>query len=128
MQFYNDRNNDADTQYFVIPRKHHNSIPEIPKKDTTTNLVQVTFYSCQCQMSYSTSTTSLKLPPLEKYVCFKSGGKSAHESQCSKSKAFTKFIDIIIEVESFEQQFVILKWLLRSDRLKQHIITMVIYR
>ena len=47
------------------------------------------------------------------------GGKNAHTTQCSKSRALTKVTDLILEIESFEQQRVILKGLLQSDRLKK---------
>ena len=51
------------------------------------------------------------------------GGKTAQAAQCSKSRALTKVIDLILDIESFEQQCVMLKDLLQSDRLKQHILT-----
>ena len=35
-------------------------------------------------------------------------------------------IDLILEIESFEQQCVIIKWLLQSDRPKQHMTTIEI--
>ena len=35
----------------------------------------------------------------------------------------TKVIYLIIEIESFEQQHVSLKFLFQSDRLKQHMVT-----
>ena len=49
-------------------------------------------------------------------------GKPAHAAQCSKTHALTKFIDLIIEIESFEKKCVILKGLLQSDQLKQYMV------
>ena len=42
----------------------------------------------------------------------------AHAAQCYKSRASTKVIYLILDIESFEQQCFILKWLLQSWRLK----------
>ena len=45
-------------------------------------------------------------------------GEKAHTAQCYKSSALTKVIDLIINIESFEQQRVIIKVLLQSKQLK----------
>ena len=88
----------------------------MPETTTTKNMIQATVYSCLYQMRYSTSITSLKLPPYGKqYPCFKSDGKFTHESQCAKSRELTKFIDLILDIESFEQICVIIKGLSQSD-------------
>ena len=50
-------------------------------------------------------------------------GKTSHAAQCTKSRALTKMIDLIIEIEWSEQQCVIIKELLRSERPKQHMVT-----
>ena len=50
------------------------------------------------------------------------GGKTSHASQCSKSCALTTVIDLILEIESFEQQRVIIKGLLHSYHLKKHMV------
>ena len=74
-------------------------------------------------MISSTSTTSLKLSPSGKqYLFFQSDGKSDHSAQCEKSKALTKFIDLIIDIEYFEQKYVNIIYLLHSDQLKQHMV------
>ena len=61
-----DINNDDNTHFFETPRKHNNRTPEIPEETTTTTLVQAIANSHLCQMSSTTSTTSLKIPPSEK--------------------------------------------------------------
>ena len=48
------------------------------------------------------------------------GGKTAHNVQCYKLRAWNKLIDLILDIESFEQHHVIIKELLHSDWLKQH--------
>ena len=50
-------------------------------------------------------------------------GKTAHAAQCYKSHILNKDIDLILNIESLEQQCVILKGLLQSDRLEQHDVT-----
>ena len=50
-------------------------------------------------------------------------GKTAHYAQCYNSHALNKVIYLIIGIESFEQQCVIIKGLLHSDQLKQHMVT-----
>ena len=49
-------------------------------------------------------------------------GKTAHTAQCSKSCALTKVIDLILEIESFEQQCVIIKGFFWSERLENHMV------
>ena len=49
-------------------------------------------------------------------------GKTAHGEQCSKSRALIRLIYLVIDIEC-EQQRVILKGLLQSDRLKKHMVT-----
>ena len=56
------------------------------------------------------------------------GGKISHATQCSKSRELAKFIDLIIDIESFKQKRVIIKGLLHSDRIKQHVATIGIYQ
>ena len=70
------------TQSFATPRKHKQSNPEITETTTTTAPVQADVYYLIKKMSYSTPTTSLKLPPSRKIVSlFYSDGKSAHAAQ-----------------------------------------------
>ena len=47
-------------------------------------------------------------------------GKTAHAAQCSKSRSLTKMIDLILDIEPFLQQCVIINGLFHSKRLKQH--------
>ena len=50
-------------------------------------------------------------------------GKTAHDVQCPKSRAWTKVIDLILEIESFEKKCVIMKGLLQSDRPRKNMVT-----
>ena len=49
-------------------------------------------------------------------------GRSNHAAQCSKSQILTNVIDTIIEINSFKQKCFIIKELLQSEQLKQHIV------
>ena len=62
MQFDTESNSDEDIQSFFNPIKHNPITPEIHETITTTNPIQATVYSYLCQMSLSTSNTSLKFP------------------------------------------------------------------
>ena len=67
------------------------------------------YYSLQGQHNGNTSRTYQKLPPYGKeYLCFKIDGKTARAAQCFKSRALTKFIGSIIEIETFKQKCVII--------------------
>ena len=63
-------------------------------------LIGLVLHSCLCQISSSTSTKSLKLPPSGKeYLCFHIDSKSSYAAQCEKSRAITKVIYSIIYIE-----------------------------
>ena len=55
-------------------------------------------------------------------ICFQRDGKIAHTAQCAKSRVLMKVVDKIIDIDSFNLQCVILKRLLQSEVLKQHMI------
>ena len=52
--------------------------------------------------------------------------ETAYAALCSKSHALTKLVELFVGIDSFEQQCVILKGLLQSDLLKQHMVTIEI--
>ena len=56
-------------------------------------------------------------------MCFQINSKSPHAEQCVKSQILKKAIDLILYVDSFEQQFVVLKCMLQSSRLEDHMKT-----
>ena len=60
-----------------------------------------------------------KIPPYVKYnTCFQTKGEIVKATQCSKSRAFTKFIGSIIYTEKCEHQCIIFKGILQSEQLK----------
>ena len=48
-------------------------------------------------------------------------GKSDQATRCVKSSIMTKFVDYILSIDIFEQQYVVLKVVLQSPRLKYHV-------
>ena len=63
-------------------------------------------------------------PPLGKeYLCFQVDNKSPHAAQCVKSRVSNKVIDAILSINPFEQQCVVIKYMLQSSRLEDHMKT-----
>ena len=54
-------------------------------------------------------------------------GKSDQAVRCIKSIIMTKVIGSVLSMDTFEQQFVVLKGMLQSTRLKYHIHTIGIH-
>ena len=64
------------------------------------------------------------LPPVGKeYMCFQNDGKTAQAARCIKSRIMTKEINYFLLIDTFEQQCVVLKGMLQSPRLKDHVHT-----
>ena len=67
------------------------------------------------------------LPPLGKeYLCFRVDNKYPHAAQCVKSRVLNKAIDSNISINTFEQQFVVIKCMLQSSGLEHHMNTIII--
>ena len=56
-------------------------------------------------------------------MCFHINSKSPHADQCVKSRTLNKAIDYILSIEKFEQQCVVIKCMLQSSRLEDHMNT-----
>ena len=54
---------------------------------------------------------------------FQVDNKSPHAAQCVKSRVLKKFIDSILSINTFEQQCFVIKCLLQSSRLENHMET-----
>ena len=50
-------------------------------------------------------------------------GKSSQAARCIKSRILTKVIDYVLSIGTFEQQCIVLKGMLQSPQLKDHIQT-----
>ena len=56
-------------------------------------------------------------------MCFQVDNKSPHAAQFVKSSVLNKAIDSIISIDTFEQQCVIIKCMLKSSRIDDHMKT-----
>ena len=56
-------------------------------------------------------------------MCFLKEGKSDQAASCIKSRITTKVIDSVISIDTSEQKCVVLKGMLISPRLKDHVQT-----
>ena len=54
-------------------------------------------------------------------MCFQNDVKTAQAARCIKSSIMAMVIDYVLSVDTFEQQFVLLKGMLQSPRLKYHV-------
>ena len=55
-------------------------------------------------------------------MCFQIEGENSHAVHCSKSRALTKVVDLILDIHSSDHQCVIIKGFLQSKRLKRHMV------
>ena len=61
------------------------------------------------------SNTPTILPTVGKeYICFQKDGKTAQSARCIKSRITNKVIGSVISIDTFEQQYVVLKFMLQS--------------
>ena len=68
--------------------------------------------------------TTTRLPTVGKeYMCFQNDGKTAQAARCIKSRITTKMIDYILSIDTFVQQCVVLKDMLKSPLIKDHLHT-----
>ena len=51
-------------------------------------------------------------------MCFQKDGKTAQAARCIKSRIMTKVIDSVLSIDTFEQQFFVLKSMLKSPKTK----------
>ena len=56
-------------------------------------------------------------------MCFRVNSKYPHAAQCVKSKILNKAINYILYIDTFEQQCVVIKCMLQSSRLEDHMKT-----
>ena len=56
-------------------------------------------------------------------MCFMKEGKSDQAARCIESRIMNKVIDYALPIDTFEQQYVVLKGMLQSLWLKYHLHT-----
>ena len=59
----------------------------------------------------------------KEYLCFRVNSKSSHADQCVKSRVLNKAIDSIRYIDTFEQKCVVIKCMLRSSLIEDHMKT-----
>ena len=62
----------------------------------------------------------------KEYMCFENNGKTAHNTRCIKSRIMSKVIGSVLPIDTSEQKCVVLKGMLKSLRLKDHVQTISI--
>ena len=103
---------------FVTPRKYNISVLATSTPPRLTPLI-TTLPLLPVELPKTTH-----LPPLgEEYLCFQFDNKYPHAAQCVKSRVLNKFIDSILYINTFEQQCVLIKFMLHSSRLEDHMKT-----
>ena len=106
--------------------KHHNENYSVQATSTNNHL---TLLDATLRIAPVELCTTTKLPPTGKeYLCFQINIKSYHAAQCVKSRILNKAIDYILSIDTFEQQCVVIKCMLQSPRLQDHMKTIGIYQ
>ena len=88
-----------------------------------------------CQTDSFDTINTLPIAPVElpkitelpwvgtEYLCFQVNIKSPHAVQCVKTRILNKAIDSTLYIDTFEQQCVVIKCMLKSSRLEDHMKT-----
>ena len=61
-------------------------------------------------------------------MCFQKDGRTAQDARCIASRIVTKAIDYFLSIDTFEQKCAVLKGMLQSLRLIDHVKTIGIYQ
>ena len=110
--------NTDDIHSCVTPRKHNISVQVTSTPPHLTPLI-TTLPFLPIELPKTTH-----LSPLGKeYLCFQIDNKYPHDAQCVKSRVLNKVIDSILSINTFEQQCVVIKCMLQSSRLEDHMKT-----
>ena len=115
--------NNYDIQSCETTRKQNYKIT------TTSNLNHNAQSMATTSASMLNLHTTTALPPVGKeYMCFQKDGKTVQDARCIESRVTTKAIDYVLSIDKFEQPFFVLKGMLQSPRLKNHVHTIGIYQ
>ena len=101
--------------------RQQENIYSIPTTSNTHHRAQRIATTSSSMLNLHTTT---RLPPVGKeYMCFQNYGKTAQAARCIRSRIITKVIDSVLSIDTFEQQFVVLKGMLQSPCFKDHVQT-----
>ena len=110
--------NTDDIQSCVTPRKQNISVQATSTPPRLTPLI-TTLPLLPVDLPKTTH-----LPPLGKeYLCFHVDKICPHAAQCVKSRVLNKVVDSILYINTFEQHCVVIKCMLQSSRLEDHMKT-----
>ena len=103
------------TTYSLVrhPKKQNYSIPTISTPYHYSQRIATTFSSILI-FHIPIIITSVS----KEYICFLKEGKTDQATRCIESRIITNVIDSVLSIDTFEQQFVVLKGMLQSPRLK----------
>ena len=130
----------------IASQLHNKDITKNQNKNNTSNTDDIHLCVTQTKQNYSVHSTSTitpltpldtalpivpvelhktkQLPPADKeYFCFNINRRSSYAAQCVKSRIMKNAIDSIIYIDRFEQQCVLIKGMLQSPRLEDHMKT-----
>ena len=115
--------NTDDIHSCITPWNHNISVKDIDTPSHLTPLI-TTLPLLPVELP---KKTHLPLPGKE-YFCLQVDNKSSHAAQCFKSRVLNKVIDSILSINTFEKQCVVIKCMLQSSRLEDHMKTIGIYQ
>ena len=103
---------------FVTPRKQNISVQATYTSPHLTPLI-TTLPLLPVELPKTTHLPSLG----KEYLSFQVDNKYPHAAQCVKSRVLNKVIDSILSINTFEKQCLVIKYMLQSSRLEDHMKT-----
>ena len=93
------------TTYILV--RHQEKHYSIPTTSTQNNHARRIAFTSANMLNLQKTTI---LPPVGKeYICFQKDGKTAQAARCINSRIMTKVVYYVIYIDTFEQQYVVLK-------------------
>ena len=101
--------------------KHKGKNYRLPKTFTPDHRSQCIYATSVSWLNLHTTT---KLPAVGKqYMCFQNDSKTSQAAKCIKSRIMTNVINYFLSIDTFEQKCVVLKGILQSPRITNHLKT-----
>ena len=112
------KNNTSNTDdiHSCVPPQKQNYV--VQSTSTTTCLTPL-----NTTLTIATVELYKKIPAGKEYLCFQINRRSSHAAQCFKSWIMNKYIDFILSIHTIEQQCVVIKGMLQSPRIEDHVNT-----
>ena len=98
-----------------------NTTKKIYSVQATSTTTCLTSLNTTLPITYVELHKTKQLPPTGKeYLCFQINGRYSHADHCVKSRILNKSIDYILYIDTFEKQCVVIKVMLQSSSLENH--------